>query len=59
MWIESSDEMASYLWNQYISKKEIHSLEEILEKYEKLKKDDVIEIFPMLKTENRYRFHIE
>ena len=59
MWIESSDQMASYLWDQYISKKEIHSLDEVLAKYESLKKEDVIELFPMLKTENRYRFHIE
>jgi hypothetical protein len=51
--------MASYLGDQYISKKEIHSLEEILAKYEAIKKKDVEELFPMLKPENRYRFHIE
>ncbi len=59
MWIEWSAEMASYLWDQYISKKEIRSLEEVLEKYEEIKKEDIIELFPMLKSENRYRFHIE
>jgi len=59
MWIESSDQMASYLWNQYINKKEIHCLEEILEKYESVKKEDIVALFPMLKEENRYRFHIE
>ena len=59
MGIESSDEMAWYLWNQYIMKNEIHTLDEVLEKYEALKKEDIIELFPMLKEENRYRFHIE
>jgi hypothetical protein len=51
--------MASYLGDQYISKKEIHSLEEILAKYEAIKKKDIEELFPMLKSGNRYRFHIE
>jgi sulfite reductase alpha subunit-like flavoprotein len=40
-------------------KNEIHTLDEVLEKYEALKKEDIIELFPMLKEENRYRFHIE
>ncbi|MBQ9554479.1 hypothetical protein IJU97_06170 [bacterium] len=59
MGIESSDEMASFLGGQYLIYKEIRSLDEILNKYEVLKKEDVTELFPFLAKEKRYQFHIE
>ena len=59
MGIESSDEMASFLGSQYLIYKEIRSLDEILNKYEVLKKEDITELFPFLAKEKRYQFHIE
>lgn len=51
--------MASFLGGQYLIYKEIRSLDEILNKYEVLKKEDVTELFPFLAKEKRYQFHIE
>lgn len=59
MWIETSDEMASFLWEQYLIYNKIDTLEEILEKYKKLTLDDVNELSWMLSLENCYSFHIE
>ena len=59
MWIESSDEMASYLWDQYLIRKEIMDLDQLLNKYEILEKKDIEDLFPYLANENRFQFHIE
>ena len=59
MWIETSDEMADFLWWQYIWFGEIDTLEETLDKYKKLTIDQVNQICGMLDLENCYTFHIE
>lgn len=59
MWIETSDEMAWFLGWQYLNYKEILTLNDILDKYEKIKKSDLKKLFPLLKEENRYYYHIE
>lgn len=59
MWIETSDEMADFLWWQYIWFGEIDSLEETLAKYKNLTLDEVNQISGMLVLENCYTFHIE
>ena len=59
MWIETSDEMASFLWEQYLIYREIETLEETLDKYKKLTLNDVNQLAPMLSLENCYTYHIE
>jgi len=59
MGIESSDEMASFVGNQYLIYKKIDTLEEILEKYKKLKLADIQAIAKKLSKENLYLFYIK
>ena len=59
MWIETSDEMASFLWSQYLIYNKIETLEEILEKYKKLTLKDVNQLSSMLDLKNCYTYHIE
>jgi predicted Zn-dependent peptidase len=59
MWIETSDEMASFLWDQYLMYSEIETLDEILEKYKNLTLNDVNQLAPMLSLDNCYTYHIE
>jgi predicted Zn-dependent peptidase len=59
MWIETSDEMASFLWTQYLIYNKIETLDDILKKYKKLTLDDVNQLSSMLDLENCYIYHIE
>lgn len=59
MWIESSDEMANFVWNQYLLYGEIKTLDDILEKIKSVKIDEVIDIAKYLSEENLYKFWIE
>ena len=59
MGIESSDEMASFVGNQYLIYKKIDTLEEILEKYKSLKLEDIKNIAKKLSKENLYLFYIK
>lgn len=59
MWIDSSEEMACFLWDQYLIYNKIETLEEILEKYKNLTLNDVNQIAPMLDLKNCYTYHIE
>lgn len=59
MGIESSDQMASFIGNQYLIYKKIESLEEILEKYKKLTLEDVKAVAKKLSKENLYLFYIK
>ncbi len=59
MGIESSDEMAWFLGNQYLLYGRILSLDELLAKYEAVSKQQVEALFPILEKENRWSFHIE
>lgn len=59
MGIESSDEMASFVGNQYLIYKEIKSLEEILAKYKRLTLKDIKAIAKKLSKENLYLFYIK
>ena len=59
MWIETSDEMAYFLWSQYIIYDKIETLEEILQKYKNLTLKDVNQLSSMLSIENCYTYHIE
>lgn len=59
MWIETSDQMSDFLWDQYFMKWKIESLETILWKYEKLTLQDIINVACKLKSENLYSFYIK
>ena len=59
MGIESSDEMASFLGNQYLIYKKIESLEEILAKYKTLTLEDIKAVAKKLNKEHLYLFYIK
>ncbi|MFA7298193.1 MAG: pitrilysin family protein [Candidatus Absconditabacterales bacterium] len=59
MGIESSDEMASFVGNQYLIYKKIESLEEVLKKYKNLTLEDVKTVAKKLSKENLYLFYIK
>ena len=59
MWIDGSEEMAYFLWSQYLVYNKIETLEEILEHYKKLTLSDVNQLSSMLSLDNCYTYHIE
>ncbi len=59
MGIESSDEMAGFLGNQYLIYKKIETLPIILKKYKSLKLDDIKNVAKKLSKENLYLFYIK
>jgi len=59
MGIDSPEEMAYFLWSQYIIYDKIETLDEILNNYKKLNLNDVNNICPMLSLENCYTYYIE
>jgi len=59
IWIETSDEMVSYVLDQYLSKKEIVSLEEFVERIKQISLQDIRNIAKMLNKENRYLYYLE
>lgn len=59
MGIESSDEMADFLWTQYLSYGEIETIEDIITKYQKVTRADIEALFPYLSREKRYQYRVE
>lgn len=59
MGIESSDEMASFIGNQYLIYKKIDTLQETLKKYKSLTLEDVKAVAKKLNKENLYLFYIK
>lgn len=59
MGIESSDEMASFIGNQYLIYKKVETLEEILKKYKELTIYDIQAVAKKLHKENLYLFYIK
>ena len=59
MWIETSDEMASFLGEQYLMYNEIETLEDSLKMYKKLTLNDVNQLSGMLDLEKCYTYYIE
>ena len=59
MGIESSDEMADFLEHQYLTYGEIKTLDDILEKYQQVTREDVESLFPYLQRDKRWSYHIE
>ena len=59
MWIDSPEEMACFLGDQYLVYNKIDTLEEILDEYKKLTLNDVNQLCWMLDLKNCYTYHIE
>lgn len=59
MGIESSDEMAEFLWSQYIVYKDIETLDEVLASYKWLRMEDLTAILDRLDKKNMYAYWIE
>jgi len=59
MGIESSDQMASFIGNQYLIYKKIETLEDVLQKYKKLTIEDIKEVAKKLNKEQLYLFYIK
>ncbi|MBU1758436.1 hypothetical protein KKG31_04740 [Patescibacteria group bacterium] len=59
MGIESSDEMATFVGNQYLIYGKVETLDEILAKYKKLTIEDVKVIAQMVSKEKSYLYYIK
>ena len=59
MGIDTPEEMALFLWSQYLVYNKIDTLDEILDKYKKLTLNDVNQLSSMLSLDNCYTYHIE
>lgn len=59
MGIESSDEMADFLWDQYLHYGKIDTLEEIIQQYQSIQRSDLEALFPYLTRDKRWSYHIE
>ncbi|MBU0627318.1 hypothetical protein KKH82_08120 [Patescibacteria group bacterium] len=59
MGIESSDEMATFVGNQYLIYGKIETLDEILAKYKKLTIEDIKAIAQMVSKEKSYLYYIK
>mgnify|MGYP002346214739 CR=1 FL=1 len=59
IWIETSDQMAEFIWRQYLIKKEIESLEDILRDYEKVKYEEIVEMANILSKDKLYMYYIK
>ena len=59
MGIESSDQMASFIGNQYLIYQEIETIQDMLQKYKKLTLEDIKAIAKKLSKDNLYMFYIK
>jgi predicted Zn-dependent peptidase len=59
MGIESSDELANFVWRQQLLYGRVKSLDEVLEVYKNMKIEDVIAIAKKFEEENLYKYWIE
>jgi predicted Zn-dependent peptidase len=59
MWLETSDQVASYLWAQWLFTNKIETLEEDLKKYQQVTLAELQTIAKKLSRENLYAYWIE
>lgn len=59
MGIESSDEMAGFIGNQYLLYGKIQTLEEILKKYKEVSFEEIREIWSLLQRDNLYLYYVQ
>ncbi len=58
MWIETTDEMANFVWEQFLLYNKIETIKDILKKYENIKYDEIKKLSKILHNE-LYSFRIE
>lgn len=59
MWIESSDSLANFLWNQHLIYGRILTIDDIIKKYQEMTIDEVKKIASKLKSSMRYMYYIK
>lgn len=59
MWLETSDQVASYLWSQWLFTRKIETLEEDLQHYQHVTLAQLQEVAKRLSRENLYAYRIE
>lgn len=59
MWLETSDQVASYLWAQWLFTKKIETIEDELQKYQSVTLEQLQTVAKKLARENLYAYWIE
>lgn len=59
MGIESSDELAEFLADQYLLDGQIDTIEDIIAKYQAVTRADIEALFPYLTVDQRWSYWIE
>ena len=59
MGIESSDEMAEFLGNQQLFKNKILTIQDFINQYQSVSREEIEALFPYLRREQRRSYHIE
>ena len=59
MGLETSDAVADWVWYRYIMRKDIQTLEQVMEQYRQVSFEDVLALCSLLKRANLYTYWIE
>jgi hypothetical protein len=59
MGIESSDEMADFLSSQQLLEGKIETIQDIINQYQSLSREEIEALFPYLRRDQRRSYHIE
>lgn len=59
MWIETSDQMSDFIWEQFLFKKQIQSLDDIVKRYEQLSLQDLKNVSNKLLKDKLYMYYIK
>jgi len=59
MWIETSDQLADFVWYQWLFKKKIVSLDDILKEFEKVSLDQVNTLWSKLAKDSLWAYRLE
>lgn len=59
MGIESSDEMADFLSTQFLLENRIETIQDLINQYQTVTREDILALFPYLSRDKRRSYHIE
>lgn len=59
MGIESSDEMADFLSTQFLLENRIETIQDLINQYQSVTREDIQALFPYLSRDKRRAYHIE
>lgn len=59
MGIESSDEMADFLGTQLLLEGRIETIQDLIDQYQSVTREDIQALFPYLSRDKRRSYHIE